>query len=275
MSADHLFFAAINILLAWSVYLILETGMLSFAAGAFMAIGCYASGVLTVDLGWPVYPAWLAGGGVAALASLLIGIPSLRLRGVYFILATIGVTISVQVILENINALGGATGFGGMVGATPSDAFISVAVIGAILAVISQTPLQRILDAVREDERVAAAMGINVVFVRVAMFAAGAALAGYAGGIYGHYLLFVRPENFDIFTSIYAAFYVMLGGVNNFLAPALGALILTLVPDYIAGLQQWRPTFFGLSVIVILLFFPRGIFPQRIRTASARGQGKS
>jgi branched-chain amino acid transport system permease protein len=99
------------------------------------------------------------------------------------------------------------------------------------------------------------------------MFAVGAAIAGYAGGLYGHYLIFVRPENFDIFVSIYATFYVMLGGANNFLAPALGAIILTLLPDYFSVLQAWRPTFFGLSIILILLVFPQGIFPQRITTA--------
>jgi branched-chain amino acid transport system permease protein len=267
MSVDHFFFAAINILLAWSVYVVMMTGALSFAAGAFMAIGCYVSGSLTVHLGWPLYPAWLAGAAVAAVLSVPIGLIALRLRGVYFILATIGVTISTQIILENIEAVGGSTGFGGMMGTTPDDAFIAVAVVGALLAFMSFTPLQRVLDAIREDERVAASMGINVVFVRVAMFAVGAALAGYAGGLYGHYLIFVRPENFDIFMSIYASFYVMLGGVNNFAAPALGAVVLTLLPDYISGLQEWRPTFFGLAIIVILLIFPQGVAPWRAVTA--------
>lgn len=273
MSADHLFFAAVNVLLAWSVYAVMMTGALSFAAGAFMAVGCYVSGLLTMRLGWPVYPAWLAGAAAAAAISVPIGLISLRLRGVYFILATIGITISTQVVLENIDAVGGSTGFGSMMGATPTDAFIAVAVVGAALWVMSFTPLQRVLDAVREDERVAAAMGINVVFVRVAMFAAGAALAGYAGGLYGHYLIFVRPENFDIFTSIYAAFYVMLGGVNNFAAPALGAVILTLLPDYIAGLQAWRPTVFGLAILVILLVFPQGLVPWRAVTARKGAKG--
>lgn len=274
MSADHLFFAAINILLAWSVYLVLMTGVLSFAAGAFMSIGCYASGYLTVSLGWPLYPALFAGAAIAALLSLPIGIPSLRLRGVYFILATIGVTISVQIILENIDALGGSTGLGGMSGVTPADAFGAVLVVGCALAFAALTPLQRILDAVRGDARVAAALGINIVFLRIAMFAAGAALAGYAGGLYGHYLIFVRPENFDIFVSTYAAFFVMLGGVNNFLAPALGAIVLTLLPDYFSILQEWRPTFFGLAIILVLLIFPSGIFPHRFLTARTGARHK-
>ena len=269
MISDHLFFVAVNILLAWSVYLVLMTGVLSFAAGAFMAIGCYASGFLSVSLGWPLYPALFVGAAIAALLSLPIGLPSLRLRGVYFILATIGVTISVQIILENVDALGGSTGFGGMSGATPGDAFGAVLVVGLLLAVASSTPLQRILDAVRGDARVAASLGINVVFVRQAMFAVGAALAGYAGGLYGHYLVFVRPENFDIFVSVYAAFYVMLGGVNNLLAPALGAIVLTLLPDYFSVLQEWRPTFFGVAIISVLVLFPSGIFPRRFRTARA------
>lgn len=269
MTSDHLFFAAVNILLAWSVYLVLMTGVLSFAAGAFMAIGCYVSGFLSVSMGWPLYPAMFAGAAASALLSLPIGLPSLRLRGVYFILATLGITISVQIILENVDALGGSTGFGGMSGVTPIDAFAAVLVVGVALAAASLTPLQRVLDAVRGDSRVAASLGVNVVFVRQAMFAAGAALAGYAGGLYGHYLVFVRPENFDIFVSIYAAFYVMLGGVNNFCAPALGAIVLTLLPDYFSVLQEWRPTFFGLSIILVLLIFPSGIFPYRFRTARA------
>ncbi len=274
MSADHLFFAAVNVLLGWSVYVVMMTGALSFAAGAFMAIGCYVSGLLTVRLGWPLYPAWLAGAAAAAALSVPIGLISLRLRGVYFILATIGVTISTQVILENVEALGGSTGFGGMMGTTPVDAFAAVVVVAVALGLMSFTPLQRVLDAVREDERVAAAMGINVVFVRAAMFAVGAALAGYAGGLYGHYLIFVRPENFDIFTSVYAAFYVMLGGVNNFVGPAIGAVVLTLLPDYISGLQAWRPTFFGLAILVILAVFPQGIAPWRVITARKSAKGR-
>ena len=172
MSADLLFFCCINVLLAWSVYAVMTTGVLSFAAAAFMAVGCYTSGLLSVKAGWPMWASLPAGALVAALASLPIGIPTLRLRGVHFILATIGVTISMQVVLENIEFVGGSTGFGGMMGATPTHAVVAVIVIGLILTFIAFSPLQRILDAVREDSRVADSLGVNSVYVRVAAFAA-------------------------------------------------------------------------------------------------------
>ena len=267
MSSDLLFFCAINILLAWSVYLVITTGVLSFAAAAFMAVGCYASALLTVRAGWPLEPALLAGAAAAALASLPIGLPMLKLRGVHFILATIGVTISTQVLLENIDAVGGSTGFGGMTGATTGHAVAAVLVVGLALTLLTFTPLQRLLDAVREDARVAESLGVDCVRVRVAAFAASAALAGYAGGLYGHYLIFVRPDTFSIQVAIFSTFYVMLGGSRNPWGPALGAIVLTVTPEYFTVLQQWRPTFFGLVIIAILLFRPSGLLPMRVASA--------
>jgi branched-chain amino acid transport system permease protein len=267
MSPDLLFFCAINVMLAWSVYAVMTTGVLSFAAAAFMAIGCYTAGLLTVKAGWPLIPALLAGAAVSAIASLPIGIPTLRLRGVHFILATIGVTISMQVVFENVELVGGSTGFGGMTGATPLHAVIVVIILAAILTFISFSPLQRILDAVREDSRVADSLGVNSVYVRVAAFAAGAAIAGYAGGLYGHYLVFVRPDSFGIQVAIFSTFYVIMGGSRNPWGPAVGAIILTLLPEYFTVLREWRPTVFGLAIILIILLRPSGVLPLRLPTA--------
>ena len=267
MSADLLFFCCINVLLAWSVYAVMTTGVLSFAAAAFMAVGCYTSGLLSVKAGWPMWASLPAGALVAALASLPIGIPTLRLRGVHFILATIGVTISMQVVLENIEFVGGSTGFGGMMGATPTHAVVAVIVIGLILTFIAFSPLQRILDAVREDSRVADSLGVNSVYVRVAAFAAGSAIAGYAGGLYGHYLVFVRPDSFGIQVAIFSTFYVILGGSRNPWGPALGAVVLTLLPEYFTVLREWRPTVFGLAIILIILLRPSGILFFRLPTS--------
>ena len=272
MSADLLFFCCINILLAWSVYAVMTTGVLSFAAAAFMAVGCYTSGLLSVKAGWPMWASLPAGAAVSALASLPIGIPTLRLRGVHFILATIGVTISMQVVLENIEFVGGSTGFGGMTGATPTHAVVAVIVIGLILTFIAFSPLQRILDAVREDSRVADSLGVNSVYVRVAAFAAGSAIAGYAGGLYGHYLVFVRPDSFGIQVAIFSTFYVILGGSRNPWGPALGAVVLTLLPEYFTVLREWRPTVFGLAIILIILLRPSGILFFRLPTSRLRAR---
>jgi len=232
-----------------------------------MAIGCYASGVLTVKLGIPLVPAALAAAVLSALLAMLIGWPALRVRGIYLIMVTIGVTFCVRVGLENFKFVGGVQGFGGMMGADLTTVMVAVAVIGAALWGLSISPLQRILDAVREDDRVAESLGINTAWVKLAAFAVGAAIAAVGGALYGHFMNFVRPDNFDILVSIYVVLYVILGGVNNMFGPVLGAAIMTLLPEYFRVLAEWRPTIFGLVIVVMLLFRPEGLLSFRVITA--------
>ena len=245
MIADHLFFAGINVLLAWSVYTVLLTGSLSFAQGAFMAIGCYGAGVLTVKFGWPLLPSTLVAAAGAAAVAAILGYPALRQRGIYLILVTLGITFCVRVVIENLKYVGAVSGFGGMVGADLYSVLIALAFVGAFLIALSYSPLQRICDAVREDDRVAASLGINVTAVRLIGFSAGAAIAAVAGSLYGHYMNFVRPESFDVLLSVYVVLYVVLGGVNNLWGPLLGASVMTLLPEYFRVLADWRPTVFG------------------------------
>lgn len=268
MIADHIFFAGINVLLAWSVYVVLMTGSLSFAQGMFMAVGCYTAGVLTVKFGWHLLPATLAAAGFASMVAAVVGWPALRLRGVYLILVTIGITFCGRVLLENVEYVGGVGGFGGMSGATHVTVLVAVALVGAALFWLSRSPLQRTLDAVREDDRVAASLGINVPVVRLIGFASGAFIAAIAGSLFGHYMSFVRPESFDILLSVYVVLYVVLGGVNNMWGALLGATVMTLLPEYFRVLAEWRPTVFGLTILLMLLFRPQGLLS--FRTLSSR-----
>ncbi|HEX2543264.1 MAG TPA: branched-chain amino acid ABC transporter permease [Ramlibacter sp.] len=270
MIGDYLFFTGVNILLAWSVYTVLLTGSLSFAQGAFMALGCYASGVLTVKFGFHLLPACLLAAAGVALVAAVVAYPALRLRGIYLILVTIGITFCVRVLIENFKYVGGVSGFGGMKGSNLWYVGGAVALVGAGLMWLSRSPLQRMCDAVREDDRVAASLGIPVTTVRVIGFAAGAAIAAVAGAIYGHYMNFVRPENFDVLLSIYVVLYVVLGGVNNLWGPLLGATVMTLLPEYFRVLADWRPTVFGAAILVMLLFRPQGLLAFRTITERAR-----
>ena len=196
----------------------------------------------------------------------------MRLRGIYLILVTLGITFCVRVLLENIKYVGAVSGFGGMVGATLPAVLVVVAAVGAILFWFSRSPMQRICDAVREDDRVAASMGINVTAVRLVGFAVGAAIAAVAGSLYGHYMNFVRPESFDVLLSIYVVLYVVLGGANNMWGPLLGATVMTLLPEYFRVLADWRPTMFGAAILLLLLFRPDGLLS--FRTVTARLQGR-
>ncbi len=275
MITDQLFFTGINLILAWSVYVVLLAGNLSFAQGAFMAIGCYASGLLTVKLGVPLVPAAIGGAVLSAVLAMLIGWPALRVRGIYLIMVTIGVTFCVRVGLENFRLVGGVQGFGGMSGADLTTVLGAVLVIGLGLWCLSISPLQRVLDAVREDDRVAESLGINTAWVKLAAFSIGAAIAAIGGALYGHFMNFVRPDNFDILVSIYVVLYVILGGVNNMFGPVLGAAIMTLLPEYFRVLAEWRPTIFGLVIVIMLLFRPEGLLSFRVITARlGQGQGK-
>lgn len=266
MITDHIFFAGINVLLAWSVYVALMTGSLSFAQGAFMALGCYFAGVLTVNFEWALVPATLAGGVFASLVAAVVGWPALRLRGVYLILVTIGITFCTRVLLENVEYIGGVGGFGGMIGANYMAVVITVLLVGAALFWLSRSALQRTFDAVREDDRIAASLGINVPVVRLIGFASGAFIAAIAGSLYGHYMSFVRPESFDILLSIYVVLYVVLGGVNNMWGALLGATVMTLLPEYFRVLAEWRPTVFGFAILLMLLFKPQGLLSFRMLT---------
>ena len=268
MIQDYLFFTGINILLAWSVYIVLLTGNLSFAQGAFMAVGCYAAGIMTTRYGVPLALAIPAAMALSSAVAVLVGFPALRVRGIYLILVTVGMTFCVRIALENIAYVGGVEGLKGMSGTQLWHLCAAIVVVGLFLFLLSRSPLQRILDAVREDDRVAASLGINLTYVKLLVFSIGAAIAALAGALYGHYLIFVRPDNFDILVSIFVVLYVILGGVNNMWGPVLGATVMTLLPEFIRALQDWRPTIFGLAIIVLLLLRPEGLL--KFRDASAR-----
>lgn len=273
MMQDYIFFTGVNVLLAWSVYIVLLTGNLSFAQGAFMAIGCYAAGIMTTRYGVPLALAIPAAMVISSAVAALVGFPALRVRGIYLILVTVGLTFCVRIALENFAFTGGVEGLKGMSGAKLWHVGAAIVLVGALLFLLSRSPLQRILDAVREDDRVAASLGINLTYVKLLAFGAGAAIAGMAGALYGHYLIFVRPDNFDILVSIFVVLYVILGGVNNMWGPLLGATVMTLLPEFIRALQDWRPTVFGLAIIVLLLLRPEGLL--KFRTTSARWSGNA
>ena len=267
MIGDYLFFTGLNILLAWSVYVILLSGVMSFGNGAFMAVGAYVAGICTVKFGVPLEAALAIAALSCGVIGFLVGFPALRTRGLYLIMVTIGFAFCVRVAAENIGYIGGVRGLRGLYGATLWHVYIAVAVVGAGLWIIARSPLQRILDATREDEDVAAAIGINTVYVQLMAFAAGAGLAGFAGALYGHYMAFIAPDHFNILVSINIVLFVIFGGVNNMWGPVLGATVMTLVPEFVRPLAEWRTAFFSLLLLLLLLVRPDGLLAYRRVTA--------
>jgi branched-chain amino acid transport system permease protein len=260
-------FTGINVLLAWSVYVVLMSGTLSFANGGFMAIGGYVAGALTVKAGVPLALAIAAAALVAAVFAMLAAWPALRTRGVYLILVTIGISFCVKNGFEAAPLFGGVQGLSGLQGTSLLGVWVTVLVVGAGLWLLARTPMQRIMDAVREDEMAARSLGIDPAYVKVVCFGAGAALAAVAGAFYAHHMFVITPEHFNIFVSVFVVLYVILGGVNNLWGPVIGAAVMTMLPEFIRGLQGWRPTAFGLAIVVLLLVRPDGLLAFRTRSA--------
>jgi len=272
---DHLTLAGINIMLAWSAYVMLCGGSLSLANGAFMAIGAYAASLLTVNWGFSFLLAVPLGGVAASVIGLALAFPALRTKGIYFVMLTVGITFIVQTIFQNSDLVGGVQGMRGMVGTSIWHVFAAVALLLVFLVLLSRSHLQRLLDAVREDEQVAQAIGINVTYLKVVSFAIGAMIAGIAGGLYAHYMIFISPDQFGIVLSLYILLYVILGGVNNLWGPALGATIITLLPEVSRGLADWRALGFGVVIVLLLLVRPDGVLSFRSRTLAARNPASS
>lgn len=265
MDEAVLVFLGVNILMAWSFYVIHLSGQFSFGNAGFMALGAYASAVATVKLGLP-YPVGIAlGVALGTVVGCLVGVPALRLRGVYLSLATIGFAFLVENLFINLEYTGAQVGFYGLTGTTLPVVYGAVVVVGLLLARLQGSRLARSLQAVREQEVVAGTLGLNATYLKVLSFTIGAAIASLAGALYAHYTYFISPELFGFFQSIWPAFYVALGGRDTVLGPLLGAAIVTILPEEFQPLKEWRLLVFGLTVMLLAAVRPQGLYTARVQ----------
>jgi branched-chain amino acid transport system permease protein len=252
----------INILLGWSAWLPLATGQLSIGNAGFMAVGAYAASLLTVRAGAPLVLALVAGALLAGLFGLLVGIPALRLKGIYLAMATLGFGEIVRTFFLNFEPTGGAMGFRGMTGVTLAAvwAWVALAAIGLTALVHSRVGLA--LDAVHDDEMAAELTGLAITRLKVSAFGAGAALAGLGGGLYAQHLLYIEPASFNFMESIMMVLFVLLGGLRTFWGAVIGAALFTLVPELTRFLRDWRGAVFGGLLVLLLIWRPWGLLPR-------------
>ena len=282
-------FAAVNVILAVSLNLVMgETGQFSLCHAAFMAVGAYASAFLTgkalpallphlswTGTSWPTQlsflPVLLCGGLTAALAGLLVGGPSLRLRGDYLAMVTLGFGEIIRVILQNTDAVGGARGMEGILPATNLFWAIGGAVVTlyTVLALVNSTYGRGFL-AVRDDEIAAAAMGINTTKFKVTAFVIGAFFAGIAGALYAHAVEFISPEGFNFLRSFEIIVMVILGGLGSPVGVAVAAVLLTLLNEGLRDLSQYRMVVYALIIILFMIFRPADRIVPRLRNLFRR-----
>ena len=266
----------INALLALSIWLTLSCGLLAMANAAFMGIGSYTASVLTMTLG-ASFPLALAGGIAApALVALLIGGPTLRLSGVYLAMATLGFGEVVRVLILNAEALtGGALGLNGIPQHTQAW-HVGAALLVTLLILwrLRRSRVGRAFEAIKEDTVAASLMGIGVLPHKMLAFTLGAAIAGLAGALNAHLTFFIGPGEFGFDRGVDILTMAILGGTSGLTGPVLGALIITLLPELLRSLRDFRTMTNGVILVLIVLFLPKGLWdPKRFRQWFVRAPG--
>ncbi|MBP7950942.1 MAG: branched-chain amino acid ABC transporter permease [Verrucomicrobiales bacterium] len=280
-SLDIAIAVGINITLAVSLNLVNgHTGQFSLGHAGFMAVGAYGSALVTLELGPRLAAilgsgvfgtglvfllALLAGGICAAICGWLVGVPSLRLRGDYLAIVTLGFNEIIRVILQRTKAdgpFGGALGLKGIPENTSLFwAFAIAAVTIYVTSCMVNSTYGRGFLAVRDDEVAGESMGINTVRYKVTAFVVGAFFAGLGGGLFAHQKTTISPAGFDFMKSVDIVIMVILGGMGSTPGVVLAAIGLTVLNEHLRDYEQNRMIIFSLLLIVMMIVRPQGLLP--------------
>jgi branched-chain amino acid transport system permease protein len=274
--------AGINIILAVSLNLINGfTGQFSIGHAGFMAIGAYVSAFLSITFGDRIrgvvsfapeavqnsvllLVVLAVGALCAGAAGFLVGVPSLRLRGDYLAIVTLGFGEIIRVFIVNIDAVGGARGLGGM----PRLAnffwiYLFAAGTVAVVSRIVGSSFGRTLIAIREDEIAAEAMGVNTTRAKVLSFVVSSAMAGVAGGLFAHYLIYLHPNSFTFIRSFEIIIMIVIGGLGSITGSVLGAVLYITLTEGLRQFAQYRMVAFSLLLVILMIVRPQGILGHR------------
>ncbi len=275
-----LMLVGINIILAVSLNLVNGfTGQFSIGHAGFMAVGGYGSAMFTLGVGQKLATAMigmhvpegiaqgivlllalLLGGALAAAFGWFVGLPSLRLRGDYLAIVTLGFGEIIRVLILNIDAVGGPRGLPGI----PKWSnffwvFLSVAAVIAFSRNLAHSTHGRALFAIRDDEIAAEALGVDTTQYKITAFVFGAFFAGIAGGLFAHYLAYLNPNSFTFLKSIEIIAMVVLGGMGSVSGSVLAAIVLTLLPEVLRPVKDFRMVIYSLMLIVLMITRPQGL----------------
>ena len=260
----------VNGLLALSMYVVLAVGQLSIGQAAFMGLGAYVSALLTVKLGVAFPLVLLAAMMVPALAALVVGAPTLRLSGVYLALATIGLGEVQRIVFINADITGGALGLSGI----PNKGGLisiygSLALALAAFVFVARSKIGRAMEAMREDELAAGALGVDLPAYKLGALVVSAMLAGLAGALNAHVSSFISPNDYGFDAAVTILSFALLGGIGSPFGPVLGAFILTLLPEVLRPLADYKTVVNGAIIVVAVIFMPRGLLAWRMGRAGA------
>jgi len=266
----------INIILAVSLNLITGfTGQFSLGHAGFMSLGAYSTGIVTMTFSswgiWGFFAGLLLGGVLAAIVGFLIGLPTLRLRGDYLAIATLGMAEIIRVVMLNLDSL--TNGAAGLIGIPRfvDWTWLFVFTVGTVILIANflKSRPGRDCIAVREDEIAASSIGVNAVRAKTLAFVVGAFFGGIAGGLYASYFYFVKPDLFGFLKSIDILIIVVLGGLGSLTGSVLAAILLALVSTALQPFPELRMVIYGLVLVLIMVFRPQGLMGNRELTMSA------
>ena len=253
----------INSLLAASMFAVLYSGQLSLAAPGFMAIGAYTAVLMSLYLHTPLAINFLAGTLFAGVTGLAVGLPVLRLQGVFLAIATIGFIEALRLgVILNVPITGQGLGLknpdadplGGI-----NMVLIAVAVIIFLMWRLTKGRLGHAWSAIRQDELAALSQGINVARYKMFAFVLSALLAGFAGALETNLNFFVDPNEYGVPRTVQILTFAVLGGTGNIFGPVVGSLFLTSLPELARGARDYRDILSGVILIAVIVFRPQGI----------------
>ncbi len=252
------------------------TGQFSIGHAGFMAVGAYSSAYFSVNYGVKIaaalgdgyvgafieyFIATIIGALVAGIAGLLVGVPSLKLKGDYLAIVTLGFGQIIVVVLNNIEAVGGARGFSG-IPIVKSFFWIALVAVTTIIIVYNlvNSDFGRALISIREDELAAEAMGINTTRYKVIAFVISSAMAGAGGVLFAHcFDGYLNPKSFEFIKSFEILIMVILGGLGSIVGSIIGAIVLTVLPELLREFDQYRMVIYSLVLIILMITRPQGL----------------
>jgi branched-chain amino acid transport system permease protein len=265
-------------------------GLINLGLVGFFAVGAYVSGLLTLKLGVPIVAGVAAGAIAAALFGVAVALITVRLRGDYLAIVTLGFAESLRIFMSNelwiANGTDGLSGipgpFRGTLGPHLFNLYFLGIVVAAVIALfflvdrLASAPFGRVLRAIRDDEQIAQVAGKNVVLFKVKAFAFGTAALGLAGALYGHFTSYIAPDLFAPLLTLYVKLSLLAGGLGNSKGAVLGAVLVVFflestrfVVPFIPGLTAvqgaaLRELMISVALLVILRFYAKGLLPERI-----------
>ncbi|MBR5571326.1 MAG: branched-chain amino acid ABC transporter permease [Oscillospiraceae bacterium] len=253
------------------------SGKLTFAHGSFIALGAYCAGVLAKNLGIHPLITILLGGLFAALVSVITGLPFVRLKGLYYSMASMFLGVTIICIIKALKITGGYRGLAGVPALFKNGVhsyyfFILLTVV--CLAILYRFEFSRIgttLRALAQSDDVAASIGINPTFYRLLAVGVGSFFGGIAGASYAHYATILSTTNYDMLFSLWLLMYMMIGGENKFIGPIIGTIIFVLIPEFGRGVSEYAPYITAACTIVVAYLLPGGLagIPDVIRRRKA------